>query len=584
MITIKNHKQQELFDPWAFLSPKRRRLLDEGWPGLFRSQILEELPVKQLSPSFCSAMGRPSKELYAMLGALLLQQAMDLTDEQAVTQFCFDLQWHYALNITQESDSAKYMCTKTLWSARQLVIENNLEPLLFERTSRKLAAVFGVDTDKQRIDSVHIFSNMRRLSRIGIFSRAIQKFLRNLKRQQPELLAAIAPPLCERYLTDKALSAFSVVKPSVAEKTLTQISADLFELVEQLKEQPAVCQMHSYKLMQRVLADHCQIADAGEAQRLTLKPASEVPSDSLQNPSDPDATYDGHKGQGFQVQLMETYTETNDKVQKAQTLNLITHVCVEPAHVSDTHALLPAIEDTQARGLAPKAAIADTAYGSDDNVSRAQALGVEVLAPSRKGAASTSMDLSVFAFDESGCVSACPQGQAPQRCTHTPKKDRYVVCFAIQRCRSCPRVAECPVRPGKKHYYLRYRGRDHRLALRRRFERTDEFIQRYRWRSGIEATMSEYATRTGVKRLRVRGMAAVRYGAVLKAAGLNLLRAARVQRARIKDRLRATAALSQRLRRHFLSFKERSAGRITKWVGFFLPVQAQADDGLLLAA
>jgi len=79
-------------------------------------------------------------------------------------------------------------------------------------------------------------------------------------------------------------------------------------------------------------------------------------------------------------------------------------------------------------------------------------------------------------------------------------------------------------------------------------------------------------------------MAAVRYGAVLKAAGLNLLRAARVQRARVKDRLRATAALSQRLRRHFLSFKERSAGRITKWVGFFLPVQAQADDGLLLAA
>jgi len=36
MITIKDHKQQELFDPWAFLSPKRRQILDEGWPGLFR--------------------------------------------------------------------------------------------------------------------------------------------------------------------------------------------------------------------------------------------------------------------------------------------------------------------------------------------------------------------------------------------------------------------------------------------------------------------------------------------------------------------------------------------------------------------
>jgi len=62
------------------------------------------------------------------------------------------------------------------------VIENNLEPLVFERSCLKLATLFGVDADKQRLDSVHIFSNMRRLSRIGIFSRTIRKFLRNLKK------------------------------------------------------------------------------------------------------------------------------------------------------------------------------------------------------------------------------------------------------------------------------------------------------------------------------------------------------------------------------------------------------------------
>jgi hypothetical protein len=55
--------------------------------------------------------------------------------------------------------------------------------------------------------------------------------------------------------------------------------------------------MHSYKLMQRVLADHCEIDGAGEDVRLKLKPACEVPSDSLQNPSDPDAIYDGQLDQ-----------------------------------------------------------------------------------------------------------------------------------------------------------------------------------------------------------------------------------------------------------------------------------------------
>jgi len=72
--------------------------------------------------------------------------------------------------------------------------------------------------------------------------------------------------------------------------------------------------------------------------------------------------------------------------------------------------------------------------------------------------------------------------------------------------------------------------------------------------------------------------------AILKAAGLNLMRAARVQRARIKARLRAAAAQSQRLRLNLLAFKEQLTGLIPKWAEFSLPNQAQADDGLALAA
>jgi hypothetical protein len=535
--------------------------------------------VREISPCFSSDWGRPSKELYGLLGALLLQQAMDLTDEQAVEQFCFDIRWHYGLDIVQESDAAKYLCPKTLWSARQLVIENHLEPLVFERSCQKLATLFGVDTDKQRLDSVHIFSNMRRLSRIGVFSRTICKFLRNLKRQQAEQFAAVEPALRERYLGEKALSAFSRVKPTVAEKTLLQLSADLWALIEQFKATAAVCAMHSYKLMQRVFCEHCEI-EGNEP--LTVKPAKEVPSDSLQNPSDPEASYDGHKGQGYQVQVMETYTTTDDKEQKEQTLNLITYVAVEPAHVSDTHALLPALEDTQARGVCPKSALADAAYGSDDNVHRAQSLGVEVVAPSMKGSLTKSMEL--FDFDDTGRVIRCPQGHAPEKTTPKQKKDRYVACFAIDCCQSCPKRADCPAVPGRKFYYLRYTGKHYRLARRRCLEQADEFVERYRWRAGIEATMSEYATLTGIKRLRVRGMAAVRYCAILKAAGLNLMRAARVQRARIKARLRAAAAASERLRLNFLAFKERFAGLIPKWAEVSLPNQAQADDGLALAA
>ncbi len=80
-------------------------------------------------------------------------------------------------------------------------------------------------------------------------------------------------------------------------------------------------------------------------------------------------------------------------------------------------------------------------------------------------------------------------------------------------------------------YYLRYEDKARRVAQRRAHERTEAFKDRYRWRAGIEASMSEYDRRTGVKRLRVRGMKAVRYCAVLKAIGLNLYRATAVRKA-----------------------------------------------------
>jgi hypothetical protein len=56
-------------------------------------------------------------------------------------------------------------------------------------------------------------------------------------------------------------------------------------------------------------------------------------------------------------------------------------------------------------------------------------------------------------------------------------------------------------------------------------EYSPEFKDKYRWRSGIEATFSEMDKKTGVKRLRVRGLPAVAYFARLKAIAVNLFRA-----------------------------------------------------------
>jgi hypothetical protein len=52
MINIKNPKQMNIFDPWEFLTPKRRNMLDNNWPGLFREHILPSIPVYKVAKYF----------------------------------------------------------------------------------------------------------------------------------------------------------------------------------------------------------------------------------------------------------------------------------------------------------------------------------------------------------------------------------------------------------------------------------------------------------------------------------------------------------------------------------------------------
>ncbi|MFV9646849.1 MAG: transposase, partial [Desulfobacterales bacterium] len=312
MIRIKNHNQLEIFDPWSFMSPIRRSILDQSWSGLFKEEILCELPVSKFKTFFNEGFGRPTKELHTALGMLILQQAFDLTDKETSDQLSYNIQWHYALNISEESDSAKYVCPKTLWNIRNIVIENGLESSLFECTTNKLAAVFKVNTGKQRIDSVHIQSNMRRLGRIGIFAKSIHRFLVNLKRGHKELFDSVEESILDRYFSEQALGCFAMVKPSEARHTLISVADDLFDLIERFKYYSQIASMHSYKLLERVLKEQCNLNVSNDSKPVEIKKPKEIPSDSLQNPSDPDASYSGHKGQGYQVQVMETYTDTED--------------------------------------------------------------------------------------------------------------------------------------------------------------------------------------------------------------------------------------------------------------------------------
>ena len=179
----------------------------------------------------------------------------------------------------------------------------------------------------------------------------------------------------------------------------------------------------------------------------------------------------------------------------------------------------------KALGLPPKEVLADSLYGSGKNVETAARMGTELVAPVPGGEKKNKTSfLSAFMFTEDGKITSCPAGKAPIR-DEAVGKHREVV-FGVSDCLGCPKREECPIKSVREGYGFPYDKKQVKMARRRAAEKTAAFTQRYRFRSGIESTMSCFDRLTRVKHLRVRGMKAVRFAVMLKAVGVNLYRAA----------------------------------------------------------
>ena len=530
MIKIKNRDNLYFagMDPWEnALSAKKLARLKKSWAEIFRQHILSRMPISQVAKYYSKNMGRPTKELVSISAACVLQQIFDLTDDETVDQMAFNQQWHYALDLLNQDD--QLLSLKTLWTMRHILTTDSLAKKVFNDATDRLIEVYKVDTSLQRLDSVHIHSNMARLGRVRLLARVCTKFLNNLKRQEPSLHESVSSALRTRYKKDEDSTYFGNPKPSESKKRLADIAQDIYELICQFKGHAAVNSLYSYKELERVFSEHCSVED----ETVVVKPAKEIPSDSLQNPSDPDATYDGHKGQGYQVQIMETYSKETPACDMADrpddkgsaSLQLITYVDVEPAHCHDSNALEPALQEVKKRDMLPDELEADTLYGSQENKEKAKEHKVELIAPipGKK----PKHNLVDFEFDQqTDEVKRCPQGYAPEEIKHN-KKGTLTAIWAKEVCGNCPIFSSCAVQKGKNGYRLRYNHKEVEASFRRSYEQSEDFKEKYRYRSGIEATNSRFIHMTGARRMRYRGLKRIDYAARLKALGINMFRAAK---------------------------------------------------------
>ena len=525
----RTNTQQKLFGIDSQLSPTLRNRLKSSWAHFIRNEVL---PILLRSEDQYAMLygktGRPNFSVARLLGLCLLQEWNNLSDQQALDAFGFDIRWRYALDISDEED---YLSRRSLVEFRRRLAdkdpEMNLIRGVFDNIRDSALKKLDLSSSDQRLDSTLVISNIRIRGRLDLFSSTLTMFLKSLDKDQ---FSGVPKPV-QKWHTHKPQGWFGL-KPTEQKVKLRQLAQYLYDLIILFEKNDDIKSKEPYKLLERLLNEQCEIdPDSAENNKIQLK--KKTKGETLQTPYDPDASY-GHKGTGYSAHITETCNNPGKP-------EIITDYEVHGAARSDMAKMIPVIERLESAGLKPATFFADGGYPSVPSALKVIEQDIDLMAPVNRGRLPNDiMGRDLFEFDSDGHAIACPKGHRPVdhrilSANNTTRRSLHAI-FDGDICRSCRLLDQCPVRaPNHRdrgckpqdtigHFRLEITPE---LCLRDQMysvQQTTEWKDRYKIRSGIEATMSELKRSHGFGRLRVRRLVKVCFALACKVTACNIKR------------------------------------------------------------
>lgn len=494
-----HHLQIPIISSISQLSEAYRERLDTSWAGTFYREFFLRLDEAPFAVLFSDKASRPNTAINRLVSLEYLKAGHGWSDEEMFDALRFDLQVRYSLGLWDLGVDdfelrTVYNFRRRLTQHMQATGENLLDQA-FEHVTDAQIAAFGLRTDKQRMDSTFVASNIRAMSRLQLLVEVLQRVHRMLRPPEQERYAAAFAP----YLKGSAGQYVYHVKTGTTAPHLQAIGELMQQLVAELP--PAYAQEAAYQLLVRVFGEHF----VAQAASVCVKPGQDISAASLQSPDDPEATCRTKAGEtykGYVANVTETCHPENplQLIVKVQTATNITDdgdlfAEAVPALVARTD-LQEVHTDGGYNGQAADAAAAAQdvihiqsairgAQPSGDRV----ALAEFAIAPADRGTPDT---------------LTCPQGQtAPVRASRKHLK----AAFDINHCRDCPLFGvRCPVDPGQhqQHAVLRFTQRQIDVA-RRRQRCAAERASAHQLRPAVEATMRSVKHPFPGSKLPVRG-------------------------------------------------------------------------------
>lgn len=437
----------------------------------------------------------------------------------------FDFRFHYALGI-QDIEKER-ICIHTLTHFRKRLVEHEIstgENLLqkeVESLSKQLADYVQLDRSMARMDSMMIASSCKSLTRLELVFTVIENMIHTMKKLTITIPEEFAPYL-EAQHKKTVLYEARTDEAQTRTDFLFQQASRLYDAISKVE---AVTKTESFSHLSRLLYEQCVMTEGGIRVPISSK---DVGSTSLQNPSDPDATF-RTKGKEGHIGYVANLVEVRDKEKK---IGLILHHDVQPNVYSDAQFGEDFVENQQSVEQI-KTLVADGAYYRAETAQKAtkKNIGFHVSSMTGGSLSEEQLLLTDFKIDEqTNKVESCPAGNTPLYSEYQVDKGVYRSKFAKPDCMECPFLSRCPIQIKQEMNTLRFTEKKLQADKMRTIMRTEEHKVLANFRAGVEGLPSVLRRVYRIDQMPIRGLVRSKIWIACKIMAHNVKQVARYTR------------------------------------------------------
>lgn len=469
-------QQLSFDDSFMTLTERERKALEKSWAKVFADEIFPAIDENRFSVLYSDKASRPNAPVNVIIGALIIKELFDYSDDEIVENLMLDLHLQYALHTTSFAEQP--ISDKTLSRFRKRCYDYetlhgvDLYRDCVKELGNKIAKMMKLNGHIRRMDSIMIESNIRFLSRMELIYTCISKLAVYLSKNHLEKL----PAQLERYTDANDYNRLFY----------HQRNDDMDQIIQMLLKDSdsllALCKSNfeevtEYQLFVRCLSEQTVVEN--EKRRLRTKEDGTMNSSALQNPSDPDATYRNKSGKhhrGYVANIEETVGKNGSVVTDYQ-FDKNTH--------TDSHFLqesLSAMEKSEEEIIL----VTDGGYDGQDNIALAKEKNVKLVTTALIGKEASDA-LADFEFNEDGTrLLKCAAGHEPVSQSFTKSTRQCRVSFDRDHCVGCPYQDQCRPKIYKKvAAFITSKNASNR-AKSQRYMQSEEFGNLARLRNGVE--------------------------------------------------------------------------------------------------